>query len=165
MKRTWILLALTMMVTTFVQAQQDDAGQLFRDLAGGEHCTVLTIPGGAIRLAASLQQDEPEVKDLLEKISSVRIFAAEHTGDAFFDKMSLELQKNYDELMTVEREGEQVKFLIHGDGETVRELLLLTTRGKAATMILVRGKMNLSEMARMKNSTRHEGGLSFLTAF
>lgn len=145
-----------------LSAQQRDAAGVFRSHAGGE-VTVLTIPKGAIRLAAALQDDEPEVQAFLEGITSVKILAAKEGGRELYAAVLLELTGTYEELMTVDREGEQVKFLMRRQGSTIHELVMLTGEKDAGAMILVRGEMRLKDLMKMKAGTAGGGEFSFFT--
>jgi hypothetical protein len=164
MKKRGLLLMMAVMITALVSAQQKSAEEVFKAYAGKGNCTVLTIPKGAIRLAASLQEeDEPEVKEFLEGISSVKILAVDGRGNqALFGDVVRTLSKNYEELMTVDKGDEQVKFLMRQEGDVIKELLLLTGEEDESAMIIVRGEIRMKDLARMKRSTAHGGGLAFL---
>jgi hypothetical protein len=165
MKKRGLLFVLAVMITVAVSAQKS-AEDVFKTYAGKGNCTVLTIPKGAISLAASLQEeDDPEVKAFLDGINSVKILAADAGNTAFYGKVLGALGDSYEELMTVEKGNEQVKFLIRQEGDLVKELVLLTGERKESAMIIVRGDIRLKDIARMKSSTEKGGGLAFLTEF
>ena len=163
MKKRGLLLVLAVMITALVSAQQKSAEEVFRAYAGKDNCTVLTIPKGAIRLAASLQEeDEPEVKEFLEGISSVKILAADAGDRDFYGKVLNTLSEQYEELMTVDKGDEQVKFLMRQQGDVIKELVLLTGESDESALIIVRGDIRLKDITRMKSRTAHGGGLPFL---
>jgi hypothetical protein len=164
MKKQGLLLVVAVMITVAVSAQKKSAEDVFKTYAGKGNCTVLTIPKGAITLAASLQEeDDPEVKAFLDGINSVKILAADAGNTAFLGKVLGALGDSYEELMTVEKGNEQVKFLIRQEEDLVKELVLLTGEKGESAMIIVRGDIRLKDIARMKSSTEKGRGLAFLT--
>ncbi len=166
MKKRGLLLVAAVMMTAMVFGQSKDAEQVFKAYAGAGNCTVLTVPKGALRLVASLQEDdEPEVKAFLNSLQSVKIVAAERgmTRDQYA-KMLKGLEGTYEELMTVDKKDEQVKFLMRQEGDVIRELVLLAGEGDEGALIIVKGKIRLDDLMKMKEDTRNgKGGLAFLT--
>ena len=166
MKKKGLLLVAAVMMTAMVFGQSKNAEQVFKKYAGPQNCTVLTVPKGAIRLAASLQEeDEPEVKAFLNSLESVKIVAAEKgMNKDLYGEVLNSLKGSYEELMTVEKEGEQVRFLMRQEGDVIRELVLLAGEEDEGALIIVKGKINIDDLVKMKEETSNgKGGLAFLT--
>ncbi len=63
MKKRGLLVVVAVLLTTAVWAQENSAEQIFKEYAGNEECTTLTVNKNVLHLVADLKSEEPEVKE------------------------------------------------------------------------------------------------------
>jgi len=112
-----------------------------------EGVTTITVPGWVIGLAANFSEIEGEERELLQSIDKVRVLVVEdeelNSEINLHREFSTKINKNhdYEELMTVCGENEDVTIYGKMDGEVITEMVVLVG-GDDNALIYVRGEID-----------------------
>ena len=109
----------------------------------------LSIGPTLLKFAARIvDEDEPETAAMLRGLDGVRIRIYEIDGDAErvaarARDMSLHLRKDdWQPVMLVQEDGEQVHMLMRSDGDRIQGLTLITTDSREAVVINLMGHLD-----------------------
>ena len=156
MKR--ILLSVIIAIcATALYGQKDALDDFFNSYSDKDGYTFITINGNLFGLFKKFD-DDPDLADLDQKITSVRIVSKE--GDSAFDGPDLYSdlkgiirRGGYEELMKVKNPDENMLFLVRTDRDVIKELLIVAS-GDSETVIQVRGNFTQDDVERF---TQEEG--------
>jgi hypothetical protein len=162
MKRLLFLIAL-ILCTAALSAQRDGLDNFFSRYDGLQGYTSVTINGNLFGLFAKAD-DDPELKDLADRITSVRIVSTEngktHTGVNFASDLGNVLRRGgYEELVKVKSNGDDVLILVKTAGETIREILIVAS-GDDEAVIHIQGTLRRRDVDNL--SRAHIDGLEQL---
>lgn len=124
----------------------------------------LSVPGWVIHLASNSDGIDKNERELLQSIDKVRILVVEDenlNGKINLHKefaSKIKSKNHYEELMTVNNDGENVVIYGKTDGDVITEMVLLVSGENDNALIFVRGEICpdlLNDMAKDKN----RGGL------
>lgn len=111
------------------QAQQDAISKYFEQYVDDENFTVVYISSKMFEMLAQLDledEDADEVVQVMKDLKGLRILVRDEGGKPFYDEAIKKINFNeYEELMTVRSDGENVKFVVKEDGDKITELLML----------------------------------------
>jgi len=108
---------------------------------------------------AEVEDLEPEITDMISKLKGLKILTTEIDGREFYKEAIGKFNTSqYEELMTVRTDGDDVKFLVKdtNGGNIVQELLLLVG-GDEFVMISFFGEINLRQVGRLAKSLDMKG--------
>ena len=162
MRRMLFLIALTL-CTAVLSAQKDGLDNFFNRYSGLDGYTSVTINGNLFGSFAKLD-DDPELNDLAEKITSVRIISTEsgkdHTGVNFATELGNVIRRGgYEELVTVKNSDDDVLILVKTAGETIKEILIVAS-GEEEAVIHIKGSLKKRDVNNL--SRAHIDGLESL---
>jgi len=162
MKRMLFLIALTI-CTAALSAQRDGLENFFSRYSGLDGYTSVTISGNLFGLFAKVE-DDSELKDLADRINSVRIVSTEdrnmHTGVSFTSELANVIRRGgYEELIKVKSNGDDVLVLVKSTGETIREILIVSS-GDEEAVIHIQGSLSRRDFDNLSRS--HIDGLEQL---
>jgi len=162
MKRILFLLVLTL-CTAALSAQREGLENFFSRYSGLEGYTSVTINGNLFGLFAKVD-DDPELKDLANRITSVRIVSSEngkpHPGVSFASELGNVIRRGgYEELVKVKSDGDDVLILVKTTGETIREILIVSS-GDEEAVIHIQGSLRQRDVDNL--SRAHIDGLDQL---
>ena len=110
--------------------------------------------------------DDRESQDFLGRVHQIKILAIEdHKSEInLYDEVLSDLNKSdYEELMTVKSEGEEVLLLAKKDGDILEELILLVGGKDDNALVYISGKMNMKDLSKLSSSVNIKGaGLDHL---
>ncbi len=157
MKR--ILLSVIIAVcATALYGQKDALDDFFNSYSDRDGYTYVTINGNLFGLLKNCD-DDPDLADLDQKITSIRIVSKEGrtvlsmVPDFYADLKGIIRRGGYEELMKVKNPDENLLFLVRTDRDVIKELLMVAS-GDSETVIQVRGNFTQDDV---EHFTQEEG--------
>lgn len=93
------------------------------------------------------EEDMTEVKNLMRKISRVKILTVENSDAALMRKFATYLdENNYADWMTIRHHGENVNIRVQQNGDLIKKLLLTVKSDKDLVYIDIRGKFSIQDI-------------------
>jgi hypothetical protein len=143
MKRM-LFLVVSFLCTATLSAQRDGLENFFSRYSGLEGYTTVTINGNLFGLFAKVD-DDPELQDLANRITSIRIVSTEngnpHAGVSFASELGNVIRRGgYEELVNVKSSDDDVLILVKTAGDTIREILIVSS-GEEETVIHIQGSL------------------------
>jgi hypothetical protein len=156
MKRI-LLSAIIVICATALYGQKDALDDFFNSYSDKDGYTFITINGNLFGLLKKFD-DDPDLEDLDQKITSIRIVSKEggsafNSPDFYSDLKGVIRRGGYEELMKVKNPDENLLFLVRTDRDVIKELLMVAS-GDSETVIQVRGNFTQDDVERF---TRNEG--------
>jgi hypothetical protein len=109
-------------------------------------------------------KDDEDLMKFADKFTSIRILAQDDDDievENFYDLVIDEVNKGgYEELVTINSEGDDVKIMIKADGKIFKEFLLIAG-GEENAIIQIKGSFTYNEVKEMSKSVENEKGISF----
>ncbi|MCU0378801.1 MAG: DUF4252 domain-containing protein [Bacteroidales bacterium] len=162
MKRMVLLCAMAFFALA-LNAQKDALDDFFASYSGKDGYTSVIINGNLFGLLKNFD-DDPDLADMDERITSVRIVTRESdyesSGVSFMSELKGDIRRGgYEELMSVKDSDDDVLFLVKSSGKTVTELLVIAS-GDSEAVIQIKGKLTRDDVERL--SYNHGEGLARL---
>lgn len=141
-------------------AQQDAITTYFDKYVEDEEFMVVYISPKMFEMIGKLDIDEmdEEVKDVLSDLKGLRILSRDTLGSKYYkEAISLINPKEYETLMTVRDEGENVQFLLKENekGEIIE--LLLLVGGDEFFLLSFLGTIDLKKISKLANNFEVSG--------
>ena len=160
--KTGTLLAAFWLVATPLLAQDNAVSRYFGYLNEDPHYTSVSISSKMFSLFSELDADDPEdqaVLNTISRLNGLRILSSDSVADgmAHFNRAYGKVKDQYEELMRVEKEGQDLLFLIQEQGTQVRELLMLAGSKHQFFVLSLTGDVNLKEIAQLSKSVQIDG--------
>ncbi len=158
-----VLILLVALVPALTFAQNSAVEKLFAKYGGQDGFTTVSINGNLIKMIAQMSDDEE--MDALNGITTIKILAQEDArASNFYDEVMGDLKRsNYEELMTVNSDDEDVIFLVKKDGDIISEFLLVVGGEDENALIYIGGKLKMSDLASLgKNMNLDSDALAHL---
>ncbi len=124
----------------------------------------LSVPGWLIHLASNSGDIDKNERELLESIDKVRILVVEDenlNGKINLHKefaAKIKSKNHYEELLTVNDNGENVTIYGKTDGDVITEMVLLVSGENDNALIFVRGEIS-PEVLKESVKNKKQGGL------
>lgn len=164
MKKVFTLL-LVALFPLLASAQNSAIDKVFKKYGDREGFTVVTINKGLLKMVANMDDDR-ESQDFLGRVHQIKILAIEDQKSEInlYDEVLSDLNKSdYEELMTVKSEGEEVLMLAKKDGDILEELILLVGGKDDNALVYISGRMNMKDLSKLSSSVNIKGaGLDHL---
>ena len=151
-------------IVSFAQAQQPAASAIdkyFQQYVDDDRFTVVYISSKLLGMFQKLNvegvnmndKDTKAIIDLASDLEGIRILVAEENAAQFYKEAKQKINtKEYEVLMTVRSEGDNVEFLIKDDGnKTIHELLLLVGGEDDFVLMSFVGKIDLDKVSKLIN--------------
>lgn len=101
---------------------------------------------------------DPEVQEVISELDGLRILTSEKNTKSLYGEISqVLLSKNFETLMTVKDNGEDVKFLIKESNDKISELLLLVNGTKEFVLMDFVGDIDLAKISKLAKSMDLQG--------
>lgn len=160
-----ITLLLVALFPLLASAQNSAIDKVFKKYGDRDGFTVVTISKGLLKMVANMDDDR-ESRDFLSRVHEIKILAIEdHKSDInLYDEVLSNLDKSdYEELMTVKSDGENVLMLAKKDGDILEELILLVGGKDDNALVYISGRMNMKDLSKLSSSVNIKGaGLDHL---
>lgn len=160
---------LTFMIATFSfigisQAQEDAITKYFNKYVDDENFTVVYLSPKLFELLGKLKiedLDDKEAEAVLEVVNdlkSLRVLTTEVNGKNYYDEaVKLINTKEYETLMTVRDDNENVNFLVKENDSIINELLLLVGGEEEFVMVSFVGEIDLNKISQLAQKLDVDG--------
>ena len=132
--------------------QNSTVDKIFDKYSGREGYTTVYISSFMFNLLNRLEVDDPEYdefKRATSGISSIKILAQDGAGSESFGKELLEMlpRSEYQEMMKVKDQEEEVLFLAKEEGGKITEFLLIVSGGSEDVLIAIQGDIDMESLS------------------
>ena len=140
------------MLTLFTMGQTSAVDKVFDKYSGKEGYTTVFISSFMFNMLNSLETDDPEFdefKKATSGIKSIKILTQDGGNSEAFGAELLEMlpRSEYQEMMVVKDQDEDVLFLAREEGGKVTEFLLIVSGGGEDVLIAIQGDIDLESIA------------------
>lgn len=151
MKKT-VFSVVIFLMTISLFGQRDALDNFFNSYEGRDGYTCVVINGNIFGILKAFD-DDPDLDNLDNKITSIRIVSREdeyrNDGSDFDSELRNVVKRgNYEELMRVRKSDENLQFLIRTQGNSVRELLIISS-GENEAVIQIRGNLTREDVRKI----------------
>ncbi len=158
--RTWTLLLSLLLVGRVGFAQDDAIGKYFGKYLDDDRFTVVSISPGMFRLMSKINWDtvSPDLKQTVSKLQSLRILTTTTTPMVFY-KEALEKidRKEYEELITVRSNKDNVHFMVKESANKIHELLMISVGDDGFSLISFVGDIDLDKLSKLSSDMGIKG--------
>jgi len=132
---------------------QDDAiGKFFGKYLDDPRFTVVSVSPKMFRLLSKVKWDTipGDLQQTVTRLTSLRILSTEMTPRVFYKEALTAIdRKEYEDLITVRGNKDNVRFMIKDDGKTIRELLMISVGEDGFTLMSFVGNIDLDKLSRL----------------
>ena len=152
MKRIFIG-GMLIMLTLFTMGQNSAVDKIFDKYSGKEGYTTVYISSFMFNMLNSLETDDPEFDEFKKAtagIKSIKILTQEGGNSVAFGKELLDMlpRSEYQEMMVVKDQDEDVLFLAREEGGKISEFLLIVSGGDGDdVLIAIQGDIDLESIS------------------
>jgi hypothetical protein len=151
MKRT-IIAGAIILLGLVANGQSTAVDKIFDKYSGKDGYTTVYISSFMFNLLNSLEVDDPEYNEFKKAtsgIKSIRILTQDGSESAAFGKELLAMlpRAEYQELMKVKDQEEEVLFLAKEKGGKISEFLLIVSGGTDDVLIAITGDIDLESLS------------------
>lgn len=146
---------------------QSTIDNLYKKYAGKKGFTSINISPELFSMIASLDTEDSTEnaksdQDVMKELSGLKMLVYEPEGEtdlAFLKEVKAIIpSKGFTELMSVDSEGETVKFLIKkGDNDKISEMLMIVLDEKEAVIMSMTGNLDMSTISAISKSLEIDG--------
>ncbi len=155
------LVALLVMPITLM-AQKGPFDDLFNKYSKSDDVTSISISLGGLKIAFNGNDEVGELFQLMDQVDKVNILTFENhyksfKDSDFFKEVNAIIDKNdYEQLVDIKSKDENLSvYIIEGENGIVKEGLIIANEDDEASIISVRGNMNVSDFLVMHNHMNH----------
>ena len=151
MKRIFIG-GMLIMLTLFTMGQNSAVDKVFDKYSGKEGYTTVYISSFMFNMLNSLETDDPEFDEFKKAtagIKSIKILTQDGGESEAFGAELLEMlpRSEYQEMMVVKDQDEDVLFLAREEGGKITEFLLIVSGGGEDALIAIQGDIDLESIS------------------
>ena len=151
MKRIFIG-GMLIMFTLLTMGQTSAVDKVFDKYSGKEGYTTVYISSFMFNMLNSLKTDDPEFDEFKKAtagIKSIKILTQEGGNSVAFGAELLEMlpRSEYQEMMVVKDQDEDVLFLAREEGGKITEFLLIVSGGGEDVLIAIQGDIDLESIS------------------
>jgi len=149
---------LTIIITASLAAlygQKNSLDDFFNNYSDREGYTMVSINGNLFGILKNFD-DDPDLKGLDRKITSIRIVTREKdrafSADSFLSELKGVLKRGgYEDMMTIKDHDSDLRFMIRSEGEAIREVLVVAS-GKEEAVIQIQGNLTREDVDRLSEN-------------
>jgi len=147
-----LITAMLLLVGAGAFGQKSPVDRIFDKYSGQEGYTTVYISSFMFNMLSSIESDDPEYEDFKKAssgIKSLRILTQESSDTKPFATELMELlpRQEYQEMMKVKDDEEEVLFLAKESGGVITEFLLIVTGGTDEVLIAITGNIDLETLS------------------
>ncbi len=151
MKRI-ILSGVAIIFALTVFGQKSAVDKVFDKYSGKDGYTTVYISSFMFKMLSQLDVDDPEYNEFKKAtsgINSIKILTQDGSNSEAFGKELLEMlpRDEYQEMMVVKDQEEEVLFLAREEGGKISEFLLIVSGGGEDALIAIQGDIDLESIA------------------
>ena len=148
--------ALFSILSVQVFGQNTALDKFFSEYLENPDFTVVNISPKMFKMISQLDIEdvEPELKELINSIEGLKVLAKEGgDGLKYYKEAYGKIDKNqYEELMTVRDQDENVRIYIKEKGDIINELILLVGSSDEFVLLDIVGKIDLKTIGKLSKS-------------
>ena len=153
MKRIFIG-GMLIMLTLFTMGQKSAVDKVFDKYSGKEGYTTVYISSFMFNMLNSLETDDPdfdEFKKATSGIKSIKILTQDGSNSVAFGAELLDMlpRSEYQEMMVVKDQDEDVLFLAREEGGKITEFLLIVSGDGEDVLIAIQGDIDLESISKI----------------
>ncbi len=160
-----IILIITLAFLPVAGNSQRSVDALFKKYGNREGFVTLTFRGPLLKLAGLMDDEDNDYSQLAKKITLIRILAQEDdniTTVNFQNRTAKYLKPGrYEELVTVNKRGQDIRVLVRTNGDKLKEFLLIAG-GRKNVIVQIRGNMKYDDAKRISQKVGEEDVLDIL---
>ena len=142
------------MLTLFTMGQKSAVDKVFDKYSGKEGYTTVYISSFMFNMLNSLETDDPEFDEFKKAtagIKSIKILTQDGGNSVAFGAELLEMlpRSEYQEMMVVKDQDEDVLFLAREEGGKITEFLLIVSGGGDDALIAIQGDIDLESISKI----------------
>ena len=166
MKKLVILIVFSVLAGS-LQAQNDAISKFFSKYADDQSFTVVNVTKRMFSLFSEIDAEDPESKEAMSAISKLdglKVLASDdstRTLALYKEALTLIPRKDYEELMTVRHDDQDMQFLIKDNGGKIEELVMVAGGNDGFFIVSLVGDIDLSQMSKISNSMNIDGFENF----
>jgi len=156
----WIFFFPLLLLSTGVFAQDDAIGKFFSKYVEDSRFTVVSISPKMFRLMSKVNWDTipSDLKQTVSHLTSLRILSTETTPAVFYKEAMARIdRKEYEELITVRSDKDNVRFMVKEQGDVIHELLMIAVDKDGFTMMSFVGDIDLDKLSRLSSDMGIKG--------
>lgn len=138
-------------------SQSNEVEQFFKKYSDVEGISYVNFsPGpGAMEAAAGANKSDKEVTDIMKNIKSVKILISKKGKskiNLFDEALKSFSSKDWEQYLEVKEDNKKVKMLYKsGEGNKVKEFLLIVSEENEFTVIWISGSIDLKDVSKIQN--------------
>lgn len=157
-----LIIAITMIFTLSLTAQNKAVDALFEKYGGKEGFTTVVITKHMFGLFSQVETaEDDEYMNMIKNLKNIRILSAPGhpvSGINFLKEIGDALPETvYEELMIIKDEDQDVKFLVREENDTIVELLMIISGAEENVLISISGIIDMKTIAKLSKSMNIEG--------
>ncbi|NND93525.1 MAG: DUF4252 domain-containing protein [Flavobacteriales bacterium] len=161
MKKLIITIGLIFSIAA-LSAQQNAIGNHFSNYLDREDITKISVTGKIFELAAYIEADDEETKEFKDFVSSIDFFQMIVGDEGQFTQNDYrsalgKVEREYEELMTIEDKDGDFNFRIKERNGVVREVIMLGYTTDDLIIMSISGHMDLRQLSKMGSRIQTEG--------
>ena len=154
------LLLAIVILPPHARAQADPIEQIFDTYSADDNFTFVNISGQMLQLISGRRDIHVDRDEggpgIISRLERIRILSSSNLDDesvtsAFHQLRENLTRMNYDELMEIRDAGSHFRFLMTGDIDRVKQLVLVGHDKNSHVLISIEGDLTLSEMRLISN--------------
>ncbi len=156
----WIFFFPLLLLGAGAFAQDDAIGKFFGKYVEDSRFTVVSISPRMFRLMSKVNWDTipSDLKQTVTHLTSLRILSTETTPAVFYKEAMARIdRKEYEELITVRSDKDNVRFMIKEQGDVIHELLMIAVDKDDFTMMSFVGNIDLDKLSRLSSDMGIKG--------
>lgn len=157
-----VTLILTCCICSIAFAQNDAIDSFFSSYADDDNFTKVSISSKMFELLMHVEAEGEEEKELLEtitKLKGMRILVQDEVsnGEAQYKSAIKKIKGNYEVLMTVDDNDEDMTFFIKENNGIITELLMIVGGNDNFMIMSIVGDIDLNQIAKLSRSLDIDG--------
>lgn len=158
-----LLFTISLALFTTIAFSQNSVQDLVNKYKGQDDINVISISGNMFKLGSSfIDEDDKDAKvaaDIAKQIDEMTIINTQSTAKG--KELSKVVEKliktnNYEEMMTIDSEGDEVKFYGRIENNVIKEFFILVGENRETTLISMTGNINPKHVSElMKKADIH----------
>lgn len=158
--RDYLLVAPLLLLGAGAFAQEDAIGQFFGKYVDDPRFTVISVSPRMFRLLSKANWDTipGDLKQTVTRLHSLRVLSTGTTPEHFFkEALTLIDHKQYEDLVTVRSNKDNVRFMVKENGDKISELLMIAADEDGFTLMSFVGDIDLDKLSRLSTDMGIKG--------
>lgn len=163
MKKFAFLLIIAFMATG-VQAQSNAISKHFAKFQTDTSYTKISVTSRMFSLFTEIEaedEDEEEILAAMAKLKGIKAIIknqSKNSRDLYVNAVNtFENDSSYEELMTVEDAGENIRFMVRDEADKIAELLMVVGGNKQFMVMSLYGEIDLNSIAKLSRVLKING--------